>query len=233
LAGFAARERRVGDRATAGFILAVVWLCWPLLYHQFGSQSATHFVPMHRLSRHLVVYAPGAMFAIVAGCFFIRERTSLGRNPTARKVLVLLGAFILLTHLYFNWRGEQIAFDAYQDIKGTYARIRSRLPPGVRTIVGDPGDLCFFDFWLNPLGTERVRVAAFANYSRCEELQGSVGTVVLTHSNQGWQGLAAPVIRETVERLPCLLNPPASWRLLYGGYPEKVYVIDDPGDARQ
>ena len=220
--GLTFRDRRVPDRAVAGLVLAVLWLAWPLLYHQFGSQSATHFVPMHRLSRHLVVYAPGAMFATVAGCFFIGEWTFLTRNANGRTALVALGGVILAVHLYFNWRGEQVAFHAYQQIKGTYGRIRSHLPGDVHTIVGDPGDLCFFDFWLNPLGVERVRMAAFANFSRCEDLTSGV---VLTHSNPGWQGLAAPVIRETVDRLPCLLDPPASWRLLYEGYAEKVYVI--------
>ena len=228
--GLAPRERRVRDRAVAGFVLALVWLSWPLLYHQFGSQSATHFVPMHRLSRHLVLYAPGAVFATVAGCFFISERTPLGRNANGRKALMALGAASLLIHLTFNWRGEQMAFDAYQRIKGTYSRIRSNLPPGVKTIIGDPGDLCFFDFWLNPLGAEHVRVAAFANFSSCEDLQSGV---VLTHSNPGWEGMSAPVIRETVERLPCLVDPPGNWRLLYDGYPEKVYVIDSGREARE
>ena len=73
-------------------------------------------------------------------------------------------------------------------------------------------------------------MVAFANYSRCEELQGGV---VLTRSSPGWETIGAPIIRETVKRLPCLLQPPASWRLLYDGYPEKVYVIGSGRDARK
>jgi hypothetical protein len=49
--------------------------------------------------------------------------------------------------------------------------------------------------------------------------------VVLTWSNAGWEGLSAPVIQETVARLPCLLQPPPSWRLLHDGFPEKVFVL--------
>jgi hypothetical protein len=224
-----ADRRPPTDRAVAGLAVAALWFAWPLLYHQFGSQSVTHFVPMHRLSRHLVVYAPGAVFATVAGCFFI-GRVWGGRGAIGRAALTAVGSAILLMHLYFNWRGEQIAFDAYHRIKGTYSRIREYLPRGVQTIVGDPGDLCFFDFWLNPLGAEHVKMVAYANYSGCEELRSGV---VLTYSNPGWEGFAAPVIQETVERLPCLLHPPPSWRLLYGGYPERVYLIETGRNARK
>ena len=48
---------------------------------------------------------------------------------------------------------------------------------------------------------------------------------MLTHSNPGWEGTGAPVIQETVARLPCLVHPPADWRLVYDGYPERVYQI--------
>jgi hypothetical protein len=99
------------------------------------------------------------------------------------------------------------------------------LPAGVREIAGDPGDLCFFDFWLNPLGTERVKIVAFANYSRCEEIAEGI---VLTQSSPGWESLVAPAIKETVARLPCIMNPPQGWRLLYDGYPERVYEVGDP-----
>ena len=53
---------------------------------------------------------------------------------------------------------------------------------------------------------------------------------MLTQSNPGWEGRGAPVIQETVARLPCLLHPPDDWRLVYDGYPEKVYLI---GGERQ
>jgi hypothetical protein len=134
-----------------------------------------------------------------------------------------MACVILLVHLFFNWRGEQVAYDAYQRIKGTYERIRGRLPREVQNIVADPGDLCFFDFWLNPLGAETVKMTPFASYSRCEDLPDGV---VLTYSNPGWVGLGAPVIQETVKRLPCLLQPPAHWRLLYEGYPERVFIVE-------
>jgi hypothetical protein len=68
-------------------------------------------------------------------------------------------------------------------------------------------------------------MAAFANYSSCDELKDGV---VLTQSDPGWEGLSAGVIQETVKRLPCLLHPPANWRLLYDGYPERIYLIGTP-----
>jgi hypothetical protein len=222
-------KERIPDRALAGFALGTLWLAWPLLYHQFGSQSLTHFVPIHRLSRHLVVYAPGAIFAGVAGCYLVKE-ASTWRVPAARRALLATASAILLVHLSFNWMGEQIAYGAYQRIKGTYVRIREHLPRGVRTMSADPGDLCFFDFWLNPLGAQRVKIVAFANYSRCDELTSGV---VLTKSNPGWEGFSAPAIQETVMRLPCLLYPPPGWRLVYDGYPEKVFLIGEGRDARR
>jgi Dolichyl-phosphate-mannose-protein mannosyltransferase len=223
LVALKAGRRLVPDRAVAGFVVALVWCAWPLLYHQFGSQSVTHFVPVHRLSRHFVVYAPGAIVAIVAGWFLIVNWVRARGGARGRAAIMAVGSAILVVHVYFNWKGEQIAYDAYHRIKGTYTRIREHLPPGVHTIVGDPGDLCFFDFWLNPLGAERVKMVVFANYSGCDELRSGV---VLTQSNPGWERLAAPVIQETVRRLPCLLEPPPTWRLLYDGYPERVYSIE-------
>ena len=88
--------------------------------------------------------------------------------------------------------------------------------------MADPGDLGFFDFWLNPLGESRVTLHALAAYPDCRSLRKGV---VLTQSNPGWH-LGAPVIQETVARLPCLLDPPAGWKLLYAGHPERVYVLD-------
>ncbi len=82
-------------------------------------------------------------------------------------------------------------------------------------IVGDPGDLCFFDFWLNPLGSEPVKMALFVNFARCDELTSGV---VFTESNPGWQRLSVLIIQDTVVRLPCLLNSLANWQLFYDGY---------------
>jgi hypothetical protein len=219
----------VPARITAGLVVGAFWFAWPLLYHQFGSQSVTHFVPMHRLSRHLVLYAPGAVFATVGACWLIAHAASAWRFAPARRVLAAAGLLILAVHLAFNWQGERIAYDAFHRIKGTYTRIREHLPTDVRTIIGDPGDLCFFDFWLNPLGVERVRVTAFANYSRCDELPNGV---VLTRSNPGWEGMSAPVIQDTVRRLPCLVQPPPGWRLLYDGFPEKIFLVADRSAMR-
>lgn len=209
-----------GRIASAALAIAAFWFVWPLAYHQFGTQSLIAYVPMHRLSRHFVVYAPGAIFAVVAGCYAIGG--AAWRDRAWRGAVAAVGAALLVLHLNMNWQGEAIAYDAYQRIKGTYGRIRAALPRDVQTIVGDPGDLCFFDFWLNPLGRENVRVVPFVNYSHC----GQIGrSVVLTYSNPGWDQLSAPIIRETVARLPCLISPPAGWQLLYEGHPEKVYVI--------
>ena len=219
----------VGPAGRAGLLLAAAWFSWPLLYHQFGSQSLTAFVPMHRLSRHLVVYAPGAIFATAAGAFVIGRFAAKWRAQAVRPILAVLALGVLSGHLYFNWRAEQVAFRSFHQIKGTYQRIRYSLPPRVRMIAGDPGDLGFFDFWLNPLGFERVRLVPFSNFASCNQI---VNGVVLTYSNPGWYGLAAPVIRETVARLPCLVTPPPDWRLLYDGFPEKVYVVQPAHDAR-
>jgi hypothetical protein len=176
---------------------------------------------MHRLSRQLVVYAPGAIFAVVAGCCVLWNAV-----PDAvhlRRGVIALGGIVLAVHLAFNWKGERIAFDAYHRIKETYARIRDHLPSAPATIVGDPGDLTFFDFWLNPLGGARVRTLPFSAYPSCRELRH---VVVLTRSNPGWFGVQAAAIEQSVRRLPCLVRPPSDWRLLYAGYPEQVFVID-------
>jgi hypothetical protein len=40
------------------------------------------------------------------------------------------------------------------------------------------------------------------------------GGAALTFSNPGWEGLNAEIIRQTVERLPCLVRPPSNWRFV-------------------
>jgi hypothetical protein len=212
--GMAARR---GDRRALAILgVGGVWLLWPLFYHQFGSQSLTHFVPVHRLSRHFVVYAPGAIFAAVAGCGLLARSVRGG----ARTAVMVAGAAMLMLHLTVNLRGEQIAYGAFHRIKDTYVRIHQHLPGNVTEIAADPGDLCFLDFWMNPLGSERTRMVPFAAYASCADIHDAV---VITRSNPGWEGLNAPVIQETVGRLPCLVDVPARWQLLYDGYPEKVF----------
>jgi Dolichyl-phosphate-mannose-protein mannosyltransferase len=219
----AARQlRRLADaRTLAGLAVAVAWLLWPILYHQFGSQSLTAYVPMHRLSRHLVVYAPGAIFAVAAGVTVLARAIREAHSIRLSAAAWTLAALALLVHLSVNRQGERMAFENFHAIKDTYVRIRERLPAGTRTITADPGDLCFFDFWLNPPASERVRMVAFAAVPDCGEIRDGV---VLTQSNPGWAG-AAPVIVDTVRRLPCLTEPPPAWQLLYRGYPERVFVV--------
>jgi hypothetical protein len=173
------------------------------------------------LSRHLVVYAPGAMLAIVAGCALVWGAL---RTQNARRVACVAAVPLLLLHLSLNVRAERVAYDGYHRIKDVYARIRDHLPVQTQTIIADPGDLGFFDFWLNPLGESRVQLDAFAKYTDCGELRRGV---VLTESNPGWENLGAVAIQETVARLPCLIAPPPEWRLLYGGHREKVYVLPE------
>jgi hypothetical protein len=213
-------RRSVPRRLIAALAIAAFWLTWPLLYHQLGSQSLTQFIPIHRLSRHLVVYAPGAILAIAVGSSIL---WSVARSTGARTIYIAATIPLLVFHLHANVKAETISYRAYHQIKDTYSRIRDRLPAKTRTIAADPGDLGFFDFWLNPLGAERVRLVPLSNYATCQDLTAAV---VLTYSNPGWQGLNAPVIQDTVKRLPCLLRPPPNWRLIYDDYPEKVYQIE-------
>jgi hypothetical protein len=217
----AIRPARASDRAKAGLAMATAWLVLPIVYHQFGSQSLTAFVPMHRLSRQFVVYGPGAMFAIVAGGYALSE--AVRDRPYGRRALATAGCLAMAVHLSFNWQGESIAWSAFHRVKATYARIRDHLPSAPATIVGDPGDLVFFDFWMNPPGETRVRTVSFGAYASCAELRDAV---VLTRSNPGWFGVPAAAIEEAVRRLPCLAHPPPDWRLLYGGYPEQAFVVE-------
>ena len=206
-------------RASAGAAVAAVWLAWPVLYHQFGTESLTGFVPMHRLSRQLVVYGPGAMLCVVAGYAFAAR--TLTRSSSYRRAAAVAGLVAGVVLLGFNWAGSRVAYRNYHAIKGTYVRIRAHLPPDTSTIVGDPGDLCFFDFWMNPLGAVRVRTVPFDTIDRCDEIPAGI---VLTRSNPGWTAGAA-TIQADVRRLPCLEAPPREWQLLYQGYPERVFRV--------
>ena len=202
--------------------MAAAWLLWPLLYHQFGSQSLTEYVPVHRLSRHLVVYAPGAIVALVCGwALFNAFVTTLPAHWARSLRAAAVGLLVVCT--FFSWRAEIVAYGAFHHIKGTYLRIRDHLPAGAGTLVADPGDLAFFDFWLNPLGRTRVRIVPFAAVSACDDIVQ--GSVVLTRSNPGWAD-GAPTIRQSVARLPCLVQPPPHWRLAYDGYPERVFHVE-------
>ena len=80
-----------------------------------------------------------------------------------------------------------MAFEAFHRVKDTYVRILERLPEGTQTIVADPGDLCFLDFWMNPLGSEPVRMVPFAAYQRCDQMPEGVGAHAL-QSRLAWAG---------------------------------------------
>lgn len=220
-AGHAATDRR----AIAGAAVAAVWLVWPILYHQFGTQSLTAFVPMHRLSRQLVVYAPGAILSVVAA--YALAAGALPAGSVSRRGAAAAGLAAAIVILGFNWAGARVAYRNYHTIKDTYVRIRTHLPSDTSTIVADPGDLCFFDFWMNPLGSTRVRTLAFEAVNRCDEIPPGI---VLTHSNPGWAD-DAPSIRAAVRRLRCLEDPPNNWELLYRGYPERVFRVPSTAHA--
>ena len=220
-AGTSTRHRARG-KVWAVFSMAAAWLLWPLLYHQFGSQSLTEFVPVHRLSRHIVVYAPGAIVALVCGWAFCNEFVTALPGRSARSLRVV-AVGLLAVYTLFSWRAEIVAYNAFHQIKGTYLRIRDHLPAGAGPLVADPGDLAFFDFWLNPLGRTHVRIVPFAAVSACDDIVH--GSVVLTRSNPGWLD-GAPTIRQSVARLPCLVQPPLHWRLVYDGYPERVFHVE-------
>ena len=87
-----------------------------------------------------------------------------------------VGGMVLLTHLSLNVQGERTAYGAFHRIKDTYVRVRGHLPVAVPTIVADPGDLCFLDFWMNPLGLERTRMMAFSAYDACDDIPPNFGT---------------------------------------------------------
>ena len=214
------RRTPLPDRAVAALCFAAFWLMWPLLYHQFGSQSLTQFVPIHRLSRHLVVYAPGAIVALVASSAILWHTAG---TTVARTALGMAAVAVFLLHLQLNITAESIAYAGYHRIRDVYTRIRDHLPSDTRVIIADPGDLGFFDFWLNPLVAPRVQLHAFAKYPSCDVMTEGV---VLTYSNPGWEQLGAQAIQEAVARLPCLVQPPAEWRLLYDGHPERVFVVN-------
>ena len=86
-------------------MLGAFWLAWPLLYHEFGSQSLTQFVPMHRLSRHLVVYAPGAMFLGAVSAAVVARWVGSWRSETWRRAAAAVAVVVLLAHLDFSWQG--------------------------------------------------------------------------------------------------------------------------------
>ena len=110
-------------------MLGAFWLAWPLLYHEFGSQSLTEFVPMHRLSRHLVVYAPGAMFLAAVSAAVVARSVGSWRSGTWRRAAAAVAAVVLLAHLGFSWQGIQLERPReYHQIKRTYVRIREHLP---------------------------------------------------------------------------------------------------------
>ncbi|HEY3885453.1 MAG TPA: hypothetical protein VGL62_09620 [Vicinamibacterales bacterium] len=221
----AARCGAPDRRTKAGAAVAAVWLAWPILYHQFGTESLTAFVPMHRLSRQFVVYAPGAILCVAAGwAFAARALSPASAYRRSAVAVAIVGAVFILG---FNWAGTRIAYQNYQAIKSTYVRIRAHLPLDTSTIVADPGDLCFFDFWMNPLGSVRVRMIPFDAVGRCAEMPPGI---VLTHANPGWNG-GAPAIQAAVKRLPCLERPPNNWELLYRGYPERVFRVPSADHA--
>jgi hypothetical protein len=92
-------------------------------------------------------YAPGAVFATVAGCYLVNAADAQGAAGDPPAVLAVGCALRCSPDVQLA--GERIAHGAHQRVKDTYGRIRQHLP-SVRTITADPGDLAHLRFLAQP-----------------------------------------------------------------------------------
>ena len=213
------------------FVWLSIWAWWPVLYHQFGSQSLTAFVPIHRLPRQLVLYAPAAITMVAwVAALMTRHRPAHRLAAAAAAVCLAIG---LLVHASGVNQGLRLQSAIVAQTTSIYDRLVDNLQGYRGRIYIDSAEVGLLDYFLNPLGSEAVVQIndIFASPS-CAAFEGAV---VVTHSNPGWSFSPPPVLLDSARRrLPCLVQPPPSWKPLSPPWlPERIYGVAPAPDPAQ
>jgi hypothetical protein len=208
-----------------------LWAWWPVLYHQFGSQSLTSFVPMHRLSRQLILYGPGAVMVVAWVAAHVAKHN-------ARPLMKAGPAVVLVAGLAVHAGGVLEGLRLQSAIIGRTTTIHDRLVANLTGYRGrvfiDSAEVGLVDYFLNPLGAEPVvHVQDLFSAPSCGEFEGAL---VVTHSNPGWSFQPPPaLLGEAQRRLPCLAHPPSTWKPLHAApwLPERIYSVTQGSPAAE
>jgi hypothetical protein len=213
------------DRRRLIFLSCWFWL--PVLYHQFGSQSLTSFVPMHRLPRQLMLYGPAAAVMIAWGA----SRTALAMAGLARPIRMAAAALLvagLSMHAAGVNEGLRIQLGIVSETTSIQDRVVSTLAGYSGRVFMDSADAGALHYFLNPLGGgRRVDVHDLMATPSCEALAGAL---VVLHSNRTWSFDPPPtLLAKALERLPCLRAPPPEWRPISVApwLPERIYLVPE------
>jgi hypothetical protein len=220
---------RMTDPERRAFAWMSLWVWWPVLYHQFGSQSVTSFVPMHRLSRQLILYGPGAVMVVAWVAAHVAKHG--GRPP-----MKAAAAVVLVAGLVVHAGGVLEGLGLQSAIISRTTTIHDRL---VANLIGyrgrvfiDSAEVGLIDYFLNPLGAEPVvHVQDVFSATSCGAFEGAI---VVTHSNPGWSFQPPPILLgDAQRRLPCLAHPPPTWTPLHAAawLPERIYSVTQVSPA--
>jgi 4-amino-4-deoxy-L-arabinose transferase-like glycosyltransferase len=224
--------RRLSPDDRRRFLFLSCWMWVPVLYHQFGSQSVTAFVPMHRLPRQLVLYAPAA--ALITAWCASRVSAAVAPRSVAMKlaaVSVLVGALAL--HGRGVVEGLRLQLEIVRQTMSIHDRLITSLTGYAGRIFVDSAEAGALDYFLNPSSHDRrVLVSDLLAAPSCDALAGAV---VVTNSNPGWAFDPPPeMIGRALERLPCLRTPPRHWQHVVTApwLPERIYSVPPASAVR-
>ena len=223
---------RMGGSERRAFLWMSIWAWWPVLYHQFGSQSLTSFVPIHRLPRQLILYAPAAITLVAwTGAHLTRHRAAHPRVAAIASIGLAMG---LLVHASGISQGLRLQSAMIGQTTTIYDRLIANLAGYRGRIYIDSAEVGLLDYFLNPLGVEPVvRAHDIFSAPSCAAFEGAI---VVTHSNPGWSFSPAPVLLDSArQRLPCLEQPPPTWKQIQGApwLRERIYTVSPASPVAQ
>jgi hypothetical protein len=199
--------------------VSIAWFLLPVLYHEFGSQSLSHYVLIHRLSRHFILFLPSAIFLF---CLSIKQILEITAFPTHLTAVSIPAIFIILINiLVVGCLSAKTYANHVYSIKNIDYRIVEALAGYEGVVVADTGNLGAVIFFLNSIHETPVTPVDIQTISSCKELDN---TIVIINSTQGWWDDNDSIMK-LKKRLPCLNSPPAKWLRIETNGPEQIYRI--------
>jgi hypothetical protein len=199
--------------------VSLLWFIMPVFYHEFGSQSLTHYVLIHRLSRHFILFLPVAIFLF---SFSMKQVCTIAPPSKYLKYLYGAGLFLILSNIFWMaLKGVAIYHQHVYTAKNIDYRIVKELSGYQGKVVADSGNLGAIIFFLNQLDKTAILPTDIQTISSCKELNNAI---LIINSTYGWWS-DNDAIRNLKRRLPCIESPPGNWQEIKTIGPEKIYKI--------
>jgi len=208
-------------------------LYWQVFYREWGTQSLFHYVPIHRLERHFIVFSMPAIWICSLAFKLLKE-----------KLNTFLGAILIVLTLGFYIQTSASGIRAFQyfytsrigrakSIENLISVLKKNIHPPKDPlyqrykgrIVGDWSAYTPINYFINGVNTENVFIQSLNLTPNCETLND---TLVYYQLSPDW-GQNPEFHQKILKKLPCLQNPPKNWIKIETHGEEKVYYIPYQG----